>query len=469
VFDILGRIISENMISEIYEELYLLPQKLWKPKIKAKIEEIEKTRKLVQEKIGSLLNGSKLNPQIYKDIQKIKRRAVDSGDIRRFLEIWTASNDGRYRENDGRIDIIVPAHMARRIGGSLKGTLDVEMARKFNIPYLALGNKKVQAILEDATKGSIAALGHPKKSGLLCVYNRSVVDGDGHKRNSETVMVFCNEDMTTSMVDVASVWDYAEVDALDGVTNSNRIAMMKEKADEEVCKDSEKFYNKQVSKLNEMCQKAKDTIDMYVATKVERHTESIDEWKSKIQTAPHYERLIKQARNKAKNVRSDGEKRKTEIDRRFKSELEIVLVGLATVAPQADYNARMMSDIAGMTIVLEHERKRANTDEERDLVKDVSGRDTGYDISTKYRCIEVKSFEGYPNPILTSHEWETARKHGDTYWLYVVENVHSNHKIHKIQDPYKVLAPLITQMEVTECRYTFNWVEWMRTKDGDTL
>ena len=54
----------------------------------------------------------------------------------------------------------------------------------------------------------------------------------------------------------------------------------------------------------------------------------------------------------------------------------------------------------------------------------MSGRDIGYDIKTSDRFIEVKSFEGRANPVITSHEWQTAERYGDRYWLYVVENVH---------------------------------------------
>ena len=149
----------------------------------------------------------------------------------------------------------------------------------------------------------------------------------------------------------------------------------------------------------------------------------------------------------------------TILDRRFKTRVIIDMVGLATVTPKADANARTMSDRAGMEIVLERERRRAKTDQERKEVHDVHAetRDT---TSRQARSIEVKSFAGYPHsPSLTSHEWTTAGKFGDRYWLYVVGNVHSGGKIIEIQNPHKNLGNMITKEVVTTYRYSFDFAK----------
>ena len=465
VFDILGRIISEDMIRRIYEELLTLPRDEWEPKIMAEMEEIDRTRESVRRKIGGLLDGHRLDRTILEDITKIRMRAIDSSDIGRFLETWTEFNDGRYGEHGNRVRIRAPVHIAPKIGGILDGTLDVAAAQRLSMEYLALGNRKVQAILDDAVgNGSVASLGHAKKSGLLCVYNRSVMDGDGRKRNSETVMVFCNEDGDAEVVDADSVWDYEEVSATDAgrPTNTNLIVKMKELADERIAADSGQFHNGTAKKLHKMLRKAKEMVDGSVAAEIEKQNGKIEEWEAKRHTAPHYVGMISDARRKIRRKKEGGDKRKAELDRRFKSQLEIELVGLATVTPKSDANARAVSDRAGMAIVLERERRRAKSDEERSLVKDVSNRDKGYDIETSDRFIEVKSFEGYPNPSLTSHEWSTAEKFGDRYWLYVVENVHASGDVTEIQDPHKTLAGLIARETNTTDTYTFNWSEWKR-------
>ena len=139
-------------------------------------------------------------------------------------------------------------------------------------------------------------------------------------------------------------------------------------------------------------------LDGSVAAEIERYDEKITDWEAKRLENPHYSKLITEAKNKKRRRKKEGDRRKAEIDRMFESNLEIELVGIATVTPGADANARTMSDRAGMEIVMERERKRARTEEKRRQVCDVSGRDTGYDIETSDRSIEVKSFEGRSKP-----------------------------------------------------------------------
>ena len=464
IFDILGRIIGEDMIRKIYEELQGLPHEMWEPKIMAALEEIERTREDMKQKTGLLQAGKRLDRTMLENLRDIKMRSVDASDVRRFLETWTESNDGKYTEHDNHVTIRAPRHIASKIGGILRGTLDVDLAMERNWEYLALGNKKVQAMLEDAIgDGRVASLSHEKKGGMLCVYNRSVVDGDGHKRNSETVMVFCNEDGAAETVSVDSVWDYEESGPEDATPpNTELIAKLKELADEKIYDDSQKFHESAAEKLDTMRRKARGIVDMHVAAEIERQNERIAEYEAKRHTAPHYARLKSEARNKRQRKREEGEKRKAEMDRRLKSHLIVELVGLATVTPKAGANARTMSDQAGMEIVLERERRRAKTEREREQVRDVHGRDKGYDIETSDRSIEVKSFEGHPNPSLTSHEWITAGKFGDRYWLYIVENVHSGGDVTEIQNPREKLGGMITEEVVTTHKYSFNWAEWKR-------
>ena len=84
-----------------------------------------------------------------------------------------------------------------------------------------------------------------------------------------------------------------------------------------------------------------------------------------------------------------------------------------------------------------------------------------YDIeSFNNRCIEVKSFRTTDSPSITSHEWETARKMEDDYWLYIVENALDNPKVNPIQDPYeKAKDSIRTEEETVKRYYIDNWKE----------
>ena len=467
VFDILGTIISEDMISRTYEELQRLPHEVWEAKIKAKLEDIEKTKENIIQKTDWLLTGHNLDRTMLEDIREIKMRAVDSGDVRRFLETWVESNGGRFEERGSAARIVAPRRIASRIGGILSGTLDGDIARKRGLEYIALGNKKVQAILADAIgNGSVTTLGHAKKSGILCAYNRSVIDGNGHRRNSETAMIFCNEDGAAEMVDATSIWDYVEAEARDAgaPVNANLLARMKDLADKKMGEKSAGFHDEVAAKLDRLRRRAREAIDESVAAEIEVQTAKISEWESRKDTNPHYARLIKNAGNECQKKKAEGDRRKAELDGIFKSHLLIELVGIARVLPGADANARTMSDRAGMRIVMERERMQAKTEKERNQVKDVSGRDCGYDIETAHRSIEVKSFEGHASPRMTSHEWATAGKFGDRYWLYVVENVHGTGDVTEIQDPRKDMAGLVTVETSTVDTYRLDWAGWKRAR-----
>ena len=100
--------------------------------------------------------------------------------------------------------------------------------------------------------------------------------------------------------------------------------------------------------------------------------------------------------------------------------------------PGFDANIRTEIEKAEQDAVIRYEKKQAATSEEENLVKDVSDRDTGYDVeSFGGKCIEVKSFKTTGSPKITSHEWETAHRMKDDYWLYIVENALDNPKIGK--------------------------------------
>lgn len=256
------------------------------------------------------------------------------------------------------------------------------------------------------------------------------------------------------------MWDYNYDKENAGLVNATRLAKLKELADEKIHDDGKKFHEKTADKLAKMHQDAKTAIYVSVSVEIDRQNQRIAEYEAKKHTAPHYAKLITSVKNKQQRSNTYGKNRKAELEERFKSHMVVELVGLATVTSVADANARTESDRAGMKIVMEQERRRAKTDKERDQVRDVSERDTGYDIETSDRSIEVKSFEGRPSPSMTSHEWATAGKFGDRYWLYVVENVHSNFTVTEIQNPQKSLGAIITKEPITAYRYSFSWTEW---------
>jgi Domain of unknown function (DUF3883) len=107
----------------------------------------------------------------------------------------------------------------------------------------------------------------------------------------------------------------------------------------------------------------------------------------------------------------------------------------------------------GMDYVMNYEREQGRQPE--DISKNYDG--SGFDIrstdlaSGEIRRIEVKSRAGEGEFVeLTPNEWLQARRHGESYWLYVVWNCASEPYLITIQNPAQVLANVIQEQVVIE-------------------
>jgi len=119
-----------------------------------------------------------------------------------------------------------------------------------------------------------------------------------------------------------------------------------------------------------------------------------------------------------------------------------------------------------MEAALEYERRRAGGDEERlEKIRDVSDSLKGYDIESFDRVIEVKSFKTTGPVELTSHEWQTASRIGDIYWLYVVENALTEPRIHTIQNPIERFRNKVKRIPIVDYRYLIE--DWKEQAGGN--
>ncbi len=107
----------------------------------------------------------------------------------------------------------------------------------------------------------------------------------------------------------------------------------------------------------------------------------------------------------------------------------------------------------GMDYVMNYEREQGRQPE--DISKNYDG--SGFDIrstdprSGELRRIEVKSRAGEGEFVeLTPNEWLQARRHGESYWLYVVWNCASEPYLITIQNPAQALANVIQEQVVIE-------------------
>src|SRR6266700_1849120 len=107
----------------------------------------------------------------------------------------------------------------------------------------------------------------------------------------------------------------------------------------------------------------------------------------------------------------------------------------------------------GMDYVMNYERGHGR--EPEDISKNPDG--SGFDIrstdpvSGEIRRIEVKARAGEGEFVeLTPNEWLQARRHGESYWLYVVWNCAREARLITIQNPAQVLANVVQEQMVIE-------------------
>ncbi|HEX2911035.1 MAG TPA: helicase-related protein [Chloroflexia bacterium] len=108
-------------------------------------------------------------------------------------------------------------------------------------------------------------------------------------------------------------------------------------------------------------------------------------------------------------------------------------------------------------------------------VTSVEEQDVGYDLEShpveaghdKSRYIEVKGRAGVGRVALTPNEWDTARRIGPDYWLYIVTDATGSHpQLRAIQNPANTLQAV---EEVTVTRYIVPVEEYRRAAIEEKL
>ena len=242
--------------------------------------------------------------------------------------------------------------------------------------------------------------------------------------------------------------------------NTNVLTSFKERSDKYAKKSLDEFSDETEKRIEKIKKSSMDIISRYLSNQGEKLDKKINEAKEKITEGPHIEKIIKKFQNDKIKLRERYDTRIQAIENDFQINGTLELIGLAWVIPDMEANIRTEIGNAGEAAVIKYEKGKAKTQEERDLVRDVSDRDTGYDVeSFGGKCIEVKSFKTTGSPKITSHEWETACRMENDYWLYIVENALSeNPTIHEFKNPFDRFKDSVKKERVIEYRYIIeNW------------
>jgi len=463
VYDVIGNLIKQEDIVKLYQELEKIPIAKWEPKMMEFWDVIETNKKKIIQQSELLLTGHKFDKTRLEPIQNIRKNAVDKGEVKRFLEIIAETKEGSFKMVDPKEEICemyLPSKLALLTNvAKLEGTFDAEVSQRTGWPHIALGNKTVNMILKNTQKYTATVLRHPTKRGLIGIYKMTINNGLGKAQNAQILALFHNEDGNIQEIETRSLWSYEEGKCEN--INTNLLVTSQKRLDEKSREFLEKFKDETAKKILKSKKTSQEIVYSYLANEIAELDSRIKENQQKMGEGPHVEKIIKKLQANKITKNEKAQKRLEDIEKEYVAISMIEPIGLAVVEPELGSNIRKEIEMAGMNFVIKYEKENAPTEEDKLKILDVSARDSGYDIeSYSHKCIEVKSFKTTDSVSLTSHEWETAKRLKDDYWLYVVETALDNPKLTIRRNPYEKFKDKVRIEKVTTDRFIIDsWKE----------
>ena len=457
VYDVIGKLLSEEDISNLYNELLKAPREVWEAKVKRIDGIIEEKRRILQE-INSLLSGYRLDRSKLEDMKKVRLQAVDKGEVRRFIEVYLNHKGGKIeliKSEEELYRIFLPRPLAHKIHGSaiFSGSFSSEIAQQKNYPYLALGNRQVMEMIKDATKPCVSIFTHHSVKGLLYLYRLTIKDGRKQERDGKLIALLYDGGKVVE-VDPRFVWDLEPVYDYQPEMEIAELKNGKSLTENEAYKMLQQLKEDCDKRLSEIKKKTRDIMITYFSKKMRECEEKIKLYEQRLTESPHYSRLITREKNIQKRLKEEMLSKLEQLNTEFETIGFYEPIGLALIVQQEEGDARKKVEEAGMKAVIEYEKKRAEDDKEKlNKIRDVSDSLKGYDVESFDRVIEVKSFSETGPIELTSHEWETAQRMKDYYWLYIVENALEQPKITTICNPVEKFKDKVKKIPFTDYRY----------------
>ncbi len=457
IYDILGRLINEEDIAMIYEELLKVPKDKWDAKIKMIDGIIERKRKIL-EQIDLLQSGYRLDRSKLEDMKYILKNAVDSNEIKRFVSVFLELYNGRIIAID-KANEIYKIYMPRALINNtsiIEGSFSKDVAISKNLHYIALGNTAVMSMLKHAIKPRVAIFKHRYLNGLLFIFQLSIYN---RYSLSESKVVSLLVDDNIKEIDTKSIWELEPIEDNYQSQISSKILLDKY----EIAKDYAdnilaNILEKNKIKNNSIKERAKSRMQEYYSSKLSESYNKLREYESRLRDEPHLKGLITQKHNEINKLKQELDNKLNELEDNYKLYSIIELIGIAEIISDKNSDNRLIIEKAGMMKVLEYEKNRAKSKEELDKIKDVSDKLVGYDIESFDRVIEVKSFKDTGVIELTSHEWITASRLKDEYWLYVVEDALKEGKIYTFRNPVNLFKDKVREESIIDYRYIIsNW------------
>jgi len=458
VYDLLGPTYTQEQFANLCEQLVQLPYQDWEKPVRPFTDEVAKKIKATSTQMNELLGANILNKMSPEKIQSLQKTSVDAMDIKRFFGTFILTSGGSITEFAKNAYKIIPLNIASKFDMKIIiGTYDKSLAYSSSLQYLALGDRDVDIVIDHAKSNRpLSILRHPTRDGLLFAYRVTIFDGSGTIQSEQLCLLHCDTSNKITLVDEKSVWDYAAYssgnlpnDILPNMATANSFI--------------EKFSLKTQAKINQEIESDISKYQKFATREANAQVSHFEILITQTQNAsyqdPSYVELIRNFEKQKERVYEKWNVRKKEINSLANTRYTWDLLAMAIIIPDAGMMENLRVEQAGMSAALKHENARAATDSERNLIADVSFKSCGYDIeSFNSRHIEVKSFLTTGDPSMTSNEWDTARRYGNNYWLYVVEHSTTLPKIHTIQNPYSLYKNTIVRHRASTERWVItNW------------
>ena len=75
-----------------------MPKAQWEAKVTELLDVVEENKNRILKESSLLLEGHRLDRNTLENISKIRKDAVDIGEVKRFLHMFVESNEGKFEE-----------------------------------------------------------------------------------------------------------------------------------------------------------------------------------------------------------------------------------------------------------------------------------------------------------------------------------------------------------------------------------
>jgi hypothetical protein len=386
--------------------------------------------------------------------------------VQRFTRLAVRTIGGQFAEDRHHPDVFrlsVPREFLRARGlpndafaRGLRVAFERETARRAGAEFFAPGHPLLEALIDHCLQkdrpARTALVDEKGRRGILWLYRLRLQDG----RNQpalERLTAFFHDFATgeTREVDPRVLWELEPppedlplpedlpvlLDAAGGAARRRALEhldLLRQEAQarrERECAIKERWLR---ASYDELLRESQDKLFAY-----HRRQDAGEDMDAAIrQEEENLKGLLQEQRERLAELEKERQ-----VDR-LEPELEAVALILpkppaAPEAPGAGEEARRRVEEAGMRAAMEYERSQGR--EPVDVSRDFLGYDIRSTSPAETRYIEVKAFAATGPLELTPHEWQIARRLGEAYWLYVVEDALTAPRLHRIPDPVRRYQP----------------------------